>query len=102
MVTMDCGVMEAGEWKLRYLFLRYKPFFLFILRIKLVMFITLLIFSFAKNDSANPYLYEISLLFLPPVGELSNLGAEPARETVDLLNSMWTLGISYIFHIKLM
>ena len=57
----------------------------------------IIIFSFVKNGSLTPYVYEISLLFLPPVGELSNLGAEPSRDMVDLLYSMWSLGTEYCF-----
>ena len=57
----------------------------------------IMIFSFVKNGSLTPYVYEISLLFLPHVGELSNLGAEPSRDTVDLLYNMWSLGTKYCF-----
>ena len=59
-------------------------------------------FSVHRKESARPYIYNVSLLLLPPNGELAKLGPTPDIAEADLLQSMWKLGRHFIMiHILL-
>ena len=53
----------------------------------------LLCFSFFKKDTPSPYNYTLSLLLLPPTGQLASLGDQPSMAETDLLQGMWQLGM---------
>ena len=62
-LTMACGIMEAGKWKL----------------------------TLQKANVQRPYIYEVDMLFMSLGEDMDKLSSQPDIEQVDLLQGMWSI-----------